>query len=328
MLNNSWLAALMCIVTIVSTVGCGKKQRTASGVEYQIHTQKGGKALTEGSFVSLNMQYGTADTLLYSSYGKGHPMQFRFQNRFLNGMLNEGLLKMGEGDSATFWVVADSIYKNGLPKMLKMGDRMTYTISIQSVLTAEQFKQQNQQRQSDIAAADKQKMDAYLASDKGKDLSLDESGIAYQILLQGKGGSSPKMGDKAVVKQTISLSDGTVVKGGDGQTVELSVARQMLGLRKALQLLQKGGKGRFVVPSALAYSDRVYGKIPAGSLLVYDLELVDVLPDDAPTATPAQMRKLENSANNQLQIAPKGALGRKIIPQPLPPSAKLPKGAQ
>jgi peptidylprolyl isomerase len=49
------------------------------------------------------------------------------------------------------------------------------------------------------------------------------------------------------------------------------------GWDEGLLLLNQGTKAQFVIPPHLAYGDReVGGVIPANSILVFDLELVDI----------------------------------------------------
>jgi FKBP-type peptidyl-prolyl cis-trans isomerase FkpA len=40
----------------------------------------------------------------------------------------------------------------------------------------------------------------------------------------------------------------------------------------------KGGKGKLIIPSDLAYGDRAIPLIPGGSTLVFEIELVDFKP--------------------------------------------------
>jgi FKBP-type peptidyl-prolyl cis-trans isomerase FkpA len=46
----------------------------------------------------------------------------------------------------------------------------------------------------------------------------------------------------------------------------------------------KGGKGRLLIPSPLAYGDRDMGEIPSNSALIFDIEVVDVANAEAPKA--------------------------------------------
>jgi len=48
------------------------------------------------------------------------------------------------------------------------------------------------------------------------------------------------------------------------------------GWQESIPMLKKGGKGKFFIPSALAYGERGAGKdIPPNTVLVFDIELID-----------------------------------------------------
>ena len=54
------------------------------------------------------------------------------------------------------------------------------------------------------------------------------------------------------------------------------------GWTEALKMMAVGAKYELVIPPALAYGDRGTGPIPAGSTLIFEVELLDILPNDVP----------------------------------------------
>jgi FKBP-type peptidyl-prolyl cis-trans isomerase FkpA len=49
------------------------------------------------------------------------------------------------------------------------------------------------------------------------------------------------------------------------------------GFQTGLKLIQKGGRIKLIVPSALAYGCKGYGSVPGNSILYFEVELIDVL---------------------------------------------------
>jgi len=48
------------------------------------------------------------------------------------------------------------------------------------------------------------------------------------------------------------------------------------GWTEGVQLMVEGEKTRFYIPANLAYGDRAAGKIPPGSVLIFDVELLGI----------------------------------------------------
>ena len=60
------------------------------------------------------------------------------------------------------------------------------------------------------------------------------------------------------------------------EPLNFKLGQVIKGWQEAVRMLGKGGKGKFVIPSALAYGDREVGDvIPANAVLVFDMELLD-----------------------------------------------------
>jgi hypothetical protein len=103
------------------------------------------------------------------------------------------------------------------------------------------------------------------------------SGLEYQILVPGKGDNHPTDQDIALINYSGSLRDGTVFDASK-QPTPLPVAGSIKGFSEGLKLMSKGAKYRFWIKPDLGYGAQGAGPIPADSVLVFDVELIDFLP--------------------------------------------------
>jgi FKBP-type peptidyl-prolyl cis-trans isomerase FkpA len=113
------------------------------------------------------------------------------------------------------------------------------------------------------------------AANNGINYTRDASGVYYEIVSPGSG-ATPTLNSKVFVTYTGKLLDGRVF---DQQTNPAQTGWQLGSLiggwQIGLQLIQKGGKMKLIVPSSLAYGCNG-GPLPANSILYFDIELVDV----------------------------------------------------
>jgi len=102
------------------------------------------------------------------------------------------------------------------------------------------------------------------------------SGMQYQVLTQGTGTSHPSATSKVTVHYHGTLIDGTVFDSSveRGESISFGLNQVIKGWTEGVQLMVEGEKTRFYIPSELAYGDRSAGKIPPGSLLIFDIELI------------------------------------------------------
>ena len=119
----------------------------------------------------------------------------------------------------------------------------------------------------------------YLAENaKREGVTVLASGLQYEVLVQGSG-AKPSADDQVRTHYHGTLIDGTVFDSSyeRGQPAEFPVGGVIPGWVEALQLMNAGSKWRLHVPSELAYGAQAVGSIPAHSVLVFDVELLDVL---------------------------------------------------
>lgn len=138
--------------------------------------------------------------------------------------------------------------------------------------------------------AEKVKVDGtkYLNDFVNKGGTKTASGLAYKIENAGSD-KKPKAEDTVEVHYHGTLIDGSVFDSSKerNQPVSFPLNRVIKGWTEGLQLVGEGGKIKLVIPSDLAYGDAgAPPKIPGGSTLVFDVELISIKAPEA--AKPAQ----------------------------------------
>jgi FKBP-type peptidyl-prolyl cis-trans isomerase len=112
---------------------------------------------------------------------------------------------------------------------------------------------------------------AFLARNRrAKGVVETPSGLQYQVLARGPGETKPTDQDVALINYEGRLIDGTTGREG-----------VVPGFSEALKLMTKGARYRFWIKPSLGYGDKLTGPIPAHSVLVFDVELLDFLPETA-----------------------------------------------
>ncbi len=104
-----------------------------------------------------------------------------------------------------------------------------------------------------------------------------ESGLQYEVLVMGDG-PKPTLTDEVEVHYHGTLLDGTVFDSSvdRGEKISFPLNGVITGWQEGLQLMPVGSKFKFTIPANLAYGDRAMGQIPAGSTLIFEVELFEI----------------------------------------------------
>jgi FKBP-type peptidyl-prolyl cis-trans isomerase FkpA len=114
------------------------------------------------------------------------------------------------------------------------------------------------------------------------------SGLQYKVIAPGKpNAAKPTDADVALVNYEGKLLNGTTFDKSQ-QPTPMPVTGVVPGFSEALKLMPKGSKYRFWVKPSLGYGDKAAGPIPANSTLVFDVELLDFLPQSVVQQMQAQ----------------------------------------
>ncbi|MDF2446129.1 MAG: FKBP-type peptidyl-prolyl cis-trans isomerase [Moraxellaceae bacterium] len=123
------------------------------------------------------------------------------------------------------------------------------------------------------------KGNAFLAENAKKPgVKTTASGLQYEVVTEGKG-PKPKATDVVKVHYEGKLVDGTVFDSSRqrGEPIEFPLNRVIPGWTEGVQLMSVGSRYKLTIPAALGYGEEGAGPIPPNSVLVFDVELLDIV---------------------------------------------------
>ncbi len=265
-----------------------KMQVTENGLKYQFHEHdEDARKAKMGEIMSFHLVLKNSDdSTLRNTYEENMPVKLVLAEPPFKGSFEEGLAMLGIGDSATFYVSADTLFAKmmqPMPPMVKKGSDLSFTVKVLDIQTKEEF----QKKQGELSAAQKgidaKTIDKYIADNNlGANVQRTESGLAYVIQSPGSGGT-PQPGNIVNVRYTGKLLDGTVFDssegnpqlGGEPLNFQVGVGQVIPGWEEGIMSMKKGEKRMMIIPSGLAYGTEGNQGIAPNSVLLFDVELVD-----------------------------------------------------
>lgn len=124
------------------------------------------------------------------------------------------------------------------------------------------------------------KQTAFLTQNSKKaGIKTTQSGLQYQVLQQGTG-KKPTANDSVKVHYEGRLLDGTIFDSSykRGEPGIFPLNQVIKGWTEGLQLMNEGSKYRLFVPASLAYGEAGNNDIEPNTMLIFDVELLEVNP--------------------------------------------------
>lgn len=293
-------------IAALGLASCNQFKKGEGDMLYKIYSDKSGETIKLGDFVAFKAIEKTeeGDSVLFSSYDYDHSALLVREKSVFKGDLFAALGLLSEGDSASFKINIDSMTaKMGRPKPThSKGKYLVYTIKVEKVIPKGKLTDSLFRDKIDVflkAEIDKAKttedakLKAYVAAKELK-TAASPSGLRYVVTKEGQGVKAA-VGDTVQVNYTGMFLSGKVFdtslpevakKAGvfnamrPYEPLKVSVGTHALvpGFDEGLMLFPKGTKATLVMPSKLAYGEQGNSGIPPYTPLVFEIEMVNIIP--------------------------------------------------
>ena len=282
------LFSMVCLSAVMLFTACTQKfpgyKKTQNGLYYKFHSQNTSATQPQLSdFLKVDMTCYLNDSLYYDWQGAQHEVYTQLRDPIFEGDLQEAYAMMHVGDSASFYVKADSVaalYYQQDPNVvgLKPDDYFRYEVKLVEVKSEEAFMAELEMMKEVMKEASKKALEDYIAANNIS-VTPEPSG-AYIIPLEKGKGRCPVKGEKVELDFSATLLDGQSVGStfdspekfsfvlGEGNTIQ--------GWEEVVPKMHLGERVMAIIPFDLAYGERAVGSIPAYSNLVYDIKLLKI----------------------------------------------------
>ena len=280
--------SVVCLSAMMLLTACDQKfpgyKKTADGLYYKFHSQNPSAPKPQlTDFMKVDMYCYLGDSLYFDFQSKQTDVFTQLQEPIFPGDLQEAYAMMHVGDSASFFIKADSVVVNYYEQNpselgLKAGDYFRYEVKLMEVQTQDEFKDNIQQMKETMEAASRKALDEFVAENK-IDVTPEKSGV-YIIPLEKGNGRCPVNGEQVEVDFTAYLLNGQLVGStldspeklkfvlGEGLTIQ--------GWEEIVPKMHLGERVKAIIPFDMAYGEHSVGEIPAYANLVYDIKLLNI----------------------------------------------------
>ena len=144
------------------------------------------------------------------------------------------------------------------------------------------FQMAVEERQQERVKENIKKGEEFLAKNKlEKGVKETESGLQYKMITAGNG-KRPTSSDIVKVHYTGKLIDGTTFDSSveRGEPITFPLQQVIPGWSEGVQLMDEGSTYMLYIPHKLAYGEQQAGIIPPGSVIIFEVQLLEINPKE------------------------------------------------
>lgn len=285
------------VVAILFIAACDTGTQKSSGTDYSytndslaykfyIENQDQPKP-EQGKILTVQMTYGTDDTILYNTdMLPDKMMKIPLNEPEYPGDFYSALGMMHIGDSASFIMEADSFFLKtarmpSIPPYAKDIEDLVFHVKLVKAQTEDEMREEYEAKMQDMKMQEDIDIEAYLDEN---DINAAPTASGLYFIEEKEGtGPRPDKGDKVKVHYTGRLLDGTKFDSSRdrGTPFEFTLGQGQViqGWDQGIAMMREGGKAQLLIPSRLGYGERGAGRgqIPPYAPLLFDVELIEVI---------------------------------------------------
>jgi peptidylprolyl isomerase len=277
---------LLSITLLITSCSNSNFKTTDSGLIYRLVKENPDSSkLKAGDVVALNIKYTNEKgiTLFDSNDIPNYKMIVKKPK--YKASIDEGIIMMHVGDSAIFKVDAANFYMlslkyKELPDEVKNGGNLIFYVKILKKVSSAELKKEKEKLLKNSKKHEEQLLSDYLYKENITQKPTP-SGMYYIEKKEGNG-KKPKNGDKIIVHYTGKFINGEIfdssIKSGKPLTYIVGTKGFIPGWNEGISHMKEGGEAKFIIPSHLAYGSKKQGPIPPYSTLIFEVELIKVIP--------------------------------------------------
>ena len=269
---------LVLVLIAIAFTGCGKKAdvvKLDSGVEFANDSLGTGREAKLGNLVSVHFRAWIIkdSSDLYNDWSKdstrqastignsfdfGQPIKFKLgDSAFIKGV-DEAIVGMKAGGFRSIIIPSNRAYGEMGFGPIPPNSNLKVVINLVEV--------------KDGVAAKAWDIDS-------TKIMTSKSGLKYVILQSGTGEKADSA-DLVTVHYTGFLPGGKIfdssVERDEPFKFRLKLQPVIPGWEEGIKLLGKGGRAKLIIPPALGYGSVPVGSIPPNSVLIFDVEMIDI----------------------------------------------------
>ena len=281
----------ICVLVSCSTSEFEGYEKNSNGLYYKFY--KKGENLPKPKVndeiqMIFTLKIKSKDSLLTDSRKlrvKDGVVAMQMRTSTFKGSLEEAIMMMSKGDSASFIISADSFFlktqvMKQLPPFLKPGEKLVAQIKLVN-LTDAKIVEENRKKQMEemkkkmleLEMKSKTDLEKYLTDNK-INTKPTASGLYY---IETKKGSGPKVfiSDTVSVYYKGMFLDGTVFNDNtkEPKPIEFPVQGLIPAWQEAIPMMNVGTKVKLICPPQVAYGARGNEGIPPYSNLIFEIEV-------------------------------------------------------